>query len=80
MLFEFHNNVNARTNSPQFSYDELLSKYKQANFVNIVNNLSPTIGIEVFLVVQKKVPKANIHGHIPAGVYHVEVLVIIDNF
>jgi hypothetical protein len=38
MLFEFHNNVNARTNSPQFSYDELLSKYKQANFVNIVNN------------------------------------------
>lgn len=38
MLFDFHNNVNVRTNKPLFSYHELRLKYKQANFINIVNH------------------------------------------
>ncbi len=38
MLFTFHNSVNKRTNKPDFSIDELNSKYKQGNIVNIVNH------------------------------------------
>jgi len=37
MLFNFHNEVNARTKKPLFSYDELNSKYQDANFKSIVN-------------------------------------------
>jgi len=38
MLFTFHNTVNKRTNKPDFSIDELNTKYKQGNIINIVNH------------------------------------------
>ena len=38
MLFQFHNEVNARTSAPQFSYFELETKYSNANTVNIFKN------------------------------------------
>ena len=37
MLFNFHNEVNIRTKKSLFSYDELNSKYQDANFKLIVN-------------------------------------------
>ena len=37
MLFNFHNDVNTRTKKTLFSYDELNSKYQDANFKLIVN-------------------------------------------
>jgi hypothetical protein len=38
MLFKFHNDVNTRTGSPQFSYDELNDKYSNAVTINIIQN------------------------------------------
>lgn len=38
MLFEFHNSVNVRKHVPLYLYSDLQVKYKQANFINIVNN------------------------------------------
>ena len=37
-LFKFHNDVNIRTNSPQFPYEELANKYSKANTINIIQN------------------------------------------
>jgi len=38
MLFSFHNEVNQRTGSPQFSYAELNDKYSKAVTINIIQN------------------------------------------
>jgi hypothetical protein len=38
MLFKFHNDVNARTGSPEFSYTELNNKYSTAITINIIQN------------------------------------------
>jgi hypothetical protein len=38
MLFKFHNDVNSRVGSPQFSYEELTNKYESSVTVNIIQN------------------------------------------
>jgi len=37
-LFVFHNNVNERKHKPQFSYNDLIAKYKNANLINITKH------------------------------------------
>lgn len=37
-LFIFHNNVNERKRKPEFSYNDLIEKYKNANLINITNH------------------------------------------
>jgi len=38
IMFTFHNKLNAEKNYPLFSLEELESKYKSANTLNIINN------------------------------------------
>ena len=38
MLLDFHNNVNTRLRKPNFSYQQLIDKYKTVNFNNVINN------------------------------------------
>jgi hypothetical protein len=42
-LFNFHNDVNIRKNTPIFSYEELNQKYSKANTINVIKNF-----IEIF--------------------------------
>tara|TARA_B100000989_G_C19500322_1_gene453968 strand:- start:489 stop:950 length:462 start_codon:yes stop_codon:yes gene_type:complete len=40
MLFNFHNYVNRKLKKPEFKYDDLSIKYKNANIHNLLNNFN----------------------------------------
>ena len=48
LIFEFHNRVNQRLKKPEFSFDELNSKYKNANLSAILHNFYIIYNVSVY--------------------------------